>query len=89
MKKLEEKATAAANIYVQQSLHEKVGQEECWTAKEDYIAGYCLGNVSAHLHSAQKIAKAMRLLSELIRVADYKQEYHSSSAARFILEVLK
>jgi hypothetical protein len=89
MKKLEQKAEAAANIYVQTALEKTESQEDCWSAKEDYIAGYCLGNVSANLHVSQKINKALRNLAEMVRVAEGRGDYHTSTMARFVMEVLK
>ncbi len=89
MKNLEEKAAAAASLYVQQSLHKKAPVEECWTAKEDYSAGYLLGSISASLATEQRRAKALRLLAELIRIAEGRGDYHSSTAAKYIVEVLK
>ena len=89
MEKLEKKAEAAANMYVQSALAKTEPQDDCWAAKEDYIAGYCLGNVSAHLALMGKHNKAIKLLAELVRIADGRGDYHSASAARYILEVLK
>ncbi len=92
MKRLEDKAAAAASLYVQQSLHKQVSQEDCWTAKEDYTAGYCFGASAMAWNAAQKtekIARATRHINELIRVAEARGDYHSSTAARFILEILK
>ncbi len=89
MEKLEKKAEAAANIYIQQAMAKTETQDACWAAKEDYIAGYCLGNVAAQLALMGKHNKAIKLLAELVRIADGRGDYHSSSAARYILEVLK
>ena len=89
MKNLEEKAAAAASLYVQQALDGQVSQEDCWTAKEDYTAGYVFGADSSTLATSQKINKALRHLADMTRIADGRGDYYTATQARFIIEVLK
>lgn len=82
---IDAKGKASAEAYADFALDEYATDAERFSAKEDYFAGFVGG---ARYYEVQ-LTQLKGAIKDLLDTAEYKNEKHSASMARYLLQRFK